>query len=360
MEAQESALEAYQYLWNNFEKDEAGNPIYPEYYAGEYIEGDKLVILLTVDDKAEKEKYVSICDNSEAVLFKKADYSMQELERFNLVVAGMLQDYAINYYGVDKKNNQFQIGVSEADYQRLCNDDRIIGKPIILHIAEENTICASVYGGDRITYGTAGSAYSLCIGGTYGGNNAILTAGHGTAVNGSFYRSGSLLGTVKVQRCNSTIGNTGASAYGDYAIVQTNSSFTINNKVRNSTSTVSITGTYSAVPVGTTIYKYGATTGYAWGQVSSDGTTATYLTNSGTVQYQVSGLYLTYLNNSSSTSAIGAGDSGGCVYTKSSSVYKIHGSVSGMGAADSNGERHLMYSSPIYYAVNAGFTPKTN
>lgn len=48
MSRQEEALDAYQLLWDSFEKEpESLQPYYPDEYGGEYIEDDKLVIQLT-------------------------------------------------------------------------------------------------------------------------------------------------------------------------------------------------------------------------------------------------------------------------------------------------------------------------
>lgn len=107
------------------------------------------------------------------------------------------------------------------------------------------------------------------------------------------------------------------------------------------------------------LYKYGSTTGYSWGPITYTNVTVTYTDIWGLTTYQVRGLYQSSLQNSSSTHAVDEGDSGGCVYIKEGSSYKIHGSVSGM-RKSSSGVNSIMYSSPIYYAQAAGFSPKLN
>ena len=47
MDAQVNALDAYQKLFDTFDKQDDGSFLYPKDYAGAYIEGDKLIIMLT-------------------------------------------------------------------------------------------------------------------------------------------------------------------------------------------------------------------------------------------------------------------------------------------------------------------------
>jgi len=137
------------------------------------------------------------------------------------------------------------------------------------------------------------------------------------------------------------------------------------NKVYNPSvgNYISITGTFSSVPAGTFIYKYGYSTGHSWGYVQQSSVTVQYSDPiTGLNTYYVRGLYKSYMQNSSGTDAVGAGDSGGCVYLNDGS-YKIHGNVSGLSQPPAGSATHIMYSSPIYFAIdpqNVGFTPKTN
>ncbi len=86
--------------------------------------------------------------------------------------------------------------------------------------------------------------------------------------------------------------------------------------------------------------------------------TVQYSDRRGTI-YRVNGTYQSDMQNSTSTDAIDEGDSGGSVYILDGSTYKLHGNVSGCQIPDS-GVIHTMYSSPIFYANLAGFTPRTN
>lgn len=63
---------------------------------------------------------------------------------------------------------------------------------------------------------------------------------------------------------------------------------------------------------------------------------------------------------SDGTDAILDGDSCGTVYIKTSSGNLIHGIVSTRVKPTEGEVASVMYSSPIAYATNAGFTVKTN
>lgn len=219
-------------------------------------------------------------------------------------------------------------------------------------------------GGDKITNEDTNGAMSVGIGGTYAGNNAILTCGHGNEEVGLLWwarypyiqYSGNRTGQVSYQRANQVTGDMTVDSLGDFAIVTLTESDTPTNRVYGS---VSITGTYSSVPVGTTIYKYGFKSGYSYGTVQQIGITVTYSDGLFTT-YEVRGLYQSSMQNTAGTDAIEPGDSGGSVYIKDGTAYKLHGIVTARKNPTGGNPASIMYSTPIYYAIDAGFTVKTN
>ena len=60
------------------------------------------------------------------------------------------------------------------------------------------------------------------------------------------------------------------------------------------------------------------------------------------------------------TDAVAQGDSGGPVYIKSGSNYLLHGIVTSLHESPTGQATSLMYSTPIGYPINAGFTVKVN
>lgn len=361
MEQQIPALDAHSILESNLFNNAEAN-FEEDVYAGEYIEDNKLIIQLADASPADKQSYLQLVDYAPCVEIEDVEYSLDELEATEHIARILSCDYDIVSHGIDVKNNRYMVTVLEEDYFDLIEDELYVQNEDTLIVETTDSypvVCAAtLYGGDRISKSN-GDYMSLCIGGTYNGQNAILTAGHNNEGSPSYYRSGNLVGSVTYQRCNTTVGDMSVNSLGDFAIITLSSSFTPTNDVRNATSLVNITSTYSSVPVGTTIYKYGSTTGYSWGTVTYTSMTVQYKNTLGLVEYEVRGLYQSSMQNSSGTNAIDYGDSGGAVYMLDGNSYKIHGSVSGM-YVSSTGVNTVMYSSPIYYAQDVGFTPLTN
>lgn len=157
---------------------------------------------------------------------------------------------------------------------------------------------------------------------------------------------------MSYQRANTSESETGVSSLGDFAIVTLNDDVTITNRIYGG---VKITGTYSSLPEGTTIYKYGQTTGYSYGTVQQAAlyTAVEYHNANSTMIYYVRGLYKSSMQKADGSTPVDGGDSGGPVYIYNGSDYLLHGIVSAR-------LNSTMYSTPIYYAIDAGFSVKTN
>lgn len=358
LELQAPALEAYEKLTSYMEESE-----YVDKYAGEYIDANgKLVVQLVNPTIDEKNEFLGLTDNSSCVTVKNVKFTIDELKSIESIISSLEPEYDIVSYGVDIINNKYMVTILKNDYNNFMENDIIKDNIEMLDISSVSnypvTCATSLYGGDGIQ-NDDGLSYSVGIGGTYNGKNAILTAGHDNEGSPKFYRNGNLIGSVSYQRCNKKIGDLTVNSLGDFAIITLNNSYTPTNRVRNATSTVPITGTYSSVPVGTTVYKYGAKTGYAWGIVNYVGITVNFEDGilPGT-KYQIRGLYQATMSNSSGTAAVAPGDSGGAVYVKDGSNYKIQGIVSGFDSSATI--KSVVYSSPMTYAQDIGFKPKTN
>ncbi|MCI8625909.1 MAG: S1 family peptidase [Lachnospiraceae bacterium] len=376
MDAQVDALGAYQKLFDTFGRNEDGSLLYPEDYAGAYIEGDRLVVMLTQMDEQTKIKYNMIYpEYVSAVIYQEAEYTLNQLYKIQEIGHELMTDFSITSYGVDEKNNETFIQVPEEEVEELTqtiNGMRLSSFPVkVEESIGENipTAAISLEGGSAISM-EPGKFASICIGGTYLGKNAILTCGHDMKDKnpihlGGIYLSGPQIGEIAYVRCNpyGTV-NPGKNALGDFSIVLLNQYYAPTNKMKAENSVVSATGTYSSVPVGTSIYKYGAKTGYSYGEVTRTNVTVVYEKTEleGNIKEkvsEVSGLTQSYMLNTAGTNAIDEGDSGGCVYTKSGSNYMICGDVSGLENIIDM-VHHFMYFSPIYYAIDEGFQPKVN
>ena len=345
MERQEQALEAYQLLWDSFEKDpESLQPLYPDEYGGEYIDDDKLVLQLTSCTPELMEKYRALCGNSEKVVFEEVQYSYNYLQSFDSVAEELAQDYDVTKYGVRVKENQFVIGINPKDFHAVQQSRARLrtSLPIRIEEAEPMEPMTALVGGQEIN--TALDDATLGFTGTYGENKgAFVTCGHlkNVGVNNSiYYGSGNTeIGKVRVIE-------TGDNTYGDFSICTIeNSNFNNSGQVKTNAGSVYVNGTI--VPtVGTTVYKYGKVTGYRTATVFE-----TYTTTKGFNGGYTYGV--TICNNASGDS--GHGDSGGPVYVKSGSYAKICGIFDG-GA--SKGSYYTIYFTPISYITARGFVVK--
>lgn len=359
MAKQTEALEKYEELIEFFDKDEFGVPIYPKNYAGEYIdENNKLVVQITnlFDDK----EVLDFLKETSVIQIKYVENSYDELLSQRKIADAMYSSgVRVVSDGVDIVNNKYEITVLEEDLEKIPSTYNRDSK-LSIKKGEYAEITASLLGGDRIYNEDTGGYMSIGICGTYQGNNALLTCGHGNEKVGIISQrypyiqnktQSGRIGQVVFQQANTNSSNYGVSSLGDFAIVKITSSDTITNRVWEGGQ---ITGTYSSVPVGTTVYKYGSRTGYAWGNVTGTSIRLTY--GDGLLaSYTVDGLYSVSLQNSSGTTAIDGGDSGGPVWRADTGENLLHGIVT----AKTNGT-NIMYTTPIYYAQNQGFQPKLN
>lgn len=369
MEKQGDALRSYEELCNSFDKDSRGLSVYPDEYAGAYVDNGNLVIQLTTISAAIKDRYIQKCGNSENISFRHAEYSLNDLLQIKAYGDESIREgNGIIGYGIDMESNQFEISMDENILIPYLSDNCSLaiysGKPIKIVKRPSAQSCASIWGGDLLKNEDKGDEMTAGICGTYNGEKALLTCGHGNEKVGFWpgrypyiQYDGSRIGQVSYQRANTSPMEHGVNALGDFAIVTLDDDVTTTSRIHGG---VIISGTYSSLPQGATVYKYGQKTGYSYGTVtiSSIGS-ATQYNNKWNMTYYVEGLFLCSMSNSSGTDAIDLGDSGGPVYTKDGSRYLLHGIVAA--CIDNPSQPNTgMYSSPIYYATDAGFTVKTS
>lgn len=203
-----------------------------------------------------------------------------------------------------------------------------------------------VFGGQGFTGGNGGT---ICVGGTYNGKQAIITAGHCVNyVDEKIMISGSTpLGTVRRRKFLHQ-------TPGDYAIIELSTLFGATNKIFAPTSgqTHTIKGAYPNAPVGTAIRKHGNATKYSYGTIEKMNSTANY------DNVLILNLGSALMTGGSSSIAVSNGDSGGPVYVLSGGQYLITGIVSGR---DKNkvGNKYRMYFCDISFPTGAGFKIKT-
>ena len=375
MESQSIALQAYQNLENSFTKDGEGMPIYPSEFAGAYLDKGFLVIQLTDMRGNIQNEYIKKCAVNKEIRFRQAAYSLNDLAVYCSYVQDYINAGTFLSCGPIIEDNSYVISLNATSSVQLTQSVDTAtavasGMPIKIDYQNQiNASATSIYGGDRITNEDTGTSMSVGICGTYNGQAALLTCGHGNEKVGVFslrypyitYRTTTnRIGQVAYQRANQAeaAAAQGVNALGDFAIVTlTNNQYTTTNDVRLN---IDITGTYSSLPIGTTIYKYGYASGFSYGTVQQymDLTTVTYSGDGKLSKYYVRGLYKHAVETADGSLAVNYGDSGGSVYIKSGSSYLLHGIVTALGTKVTAND--TMYSTPVFFATDVGFRVKTS
>ena len=112
---QENAVAAYELLDRAFGYDDLGYTLFPDDYAGSYIEGDKLVLLLTDVSEETQKKYKTWAAQYAGVLvFKEAEYSFNSLNDMSDTMYKDLEDkgYTITEYCVSEMTNSIVISIA--------------------------------------------------------------------------------------------------------------------------------------------------------------------------------------------------------------------------------------------------------
>ncbi len=352
---QSRALLAYEKLWNTFDWDCDGCPIYPDEYGGEYIDGDKLYLwIVGLTDEIQK-KYHSICDYSDKVVFLNANYSLNELDALKTQVMNLPIEYHITGCVADRRENKLRVYLQEEQKENIAMLKQLLGDvEFIIEKQNYMTFCSTnLYAGT--TLGASSGTFTLGVCGTYNSQPAILTAGHCAPHKYTSIRYGSTSGTVFATVQDFQFED---DEIGDYAIATINTSQQNNYLTTNILQPYfypqNITGTVlnGWLPVGTNIYAYGSVTGLVSGTISQMNMPfkGNIYTENNWTYYEIDGLFQVTPFSANTVT----GDSGGPVFINYSTMgTQFQGTISGSTSS-------YFYYSPVSYAQVAGFTVKTN
>lgn len=308
--------EIYNRLLTSFRlKNSTG--IYPNEYGGAYIDGDVLCVLI-VDPQPNAthtvesaEKYLLSCvpraENN--ILFRTVQFSYNELLniRDNTSATLSAAGIGLSFAGINDEKNLVDIGVIPSDYRTaqaiIENDDVLCKSPITIISAERQQPMVTVRGGDALVKSNGTGISTIGFIGTYNGNNAILTCGHGNWDNNDLYwksvSSSRKLGPrVAYQYANNEAG--------DWSIIQVTTSQTLTPTARwASNSYYTVKRVDNRVAQNTTVYNYG----------KNGGRCTHTVTNSNIDIYHSATFVVKNMVQCSTTSGtVKNGDSGGPVY----------------------------------------------
>jgi|GEM_PF-4268977 len=279
MQTQEEAVEAYNVLLDSFDTGNF-NYVYPDEYAGAYVEGSTLYILFTTDESNYLSHYKSLLGQYNCIEYLLVEHSQNELNQAMETAANYLSgSYQVGALYIDVMNNNAVIEVVDSNVSKANNSlleaastpdissdimDMIQIKP---GSYSEPVKSYNLVAGNQIKVGNY--YYTLGVCGTFNGNKVAVTAGHGVT-SGSYVRyltNVVQFGVVsKVQFANNQVG--------DFSYFSTNypsaDTYVTTPLVRYSTgATTPFKGTVSSLPVGTYIYKFGKTTGESYLRVTA-------------------------------------------------------------------------------------------
>ena len=196
-------------IMNSFAYDEHGMWIFPEDYAGTYIDGEFLIVCLKEPDQESINYYLSLAeDEALFVQVKEVIYSQNELQLIADSQAAWFNEHGISVYSywVDPQSNGISFLTAEADVQkaRIEWDKKYPDISCHVEASEELTPTTTyLYGGDAIVNPSYSSTpFTLGACGTRYGSYAIITAGHACTATGQSikkYGSSSAFSSV-VQR----------------------------------------------------------------------------------------------------------------------------------------------------------------
>jgi len=289
MEIQAGAVEAYNVMLESF-LDEAYIPVYPDNYAGAYVERETLVIQLTDVSDTVTAFYTKLLEEYAPIAFEMVEFSYNELKNIG---ERFIDIYDVPHIsrGVDTKANNYLIELDRNDESSAVRID------VLKELAAENPIYFTIGTKAQKNMLHGGSGISTFSGhfsfGTWGkfinGEIAIITSGHPFTMTG--VSASGPYATVRQSSNNMEIGNLavyrqttnsygsyitiagGVSQYGDWSVVVIDSSLSYlksNNVLGNSSGSIlyPLTGWAYEAPVGTYIFGSGRYTQIYAGRVT--------------------------------------------------------------------------------------------
>lgn len=273
IEAQARAVEANEVLMQYFFVEGCGI-VYPDYFAGRYIEDNIFHIRLAAPTDEELAGLKNLLSGYEdVVVYEYGDFSRTFLQNYADEIASELkeQGVAVASWGVDDKTGDVNIGVLSEDIHTAKEmieiaqtySPRSTSPKIVIEEGGYIMPSSRLIGGSRIRVGNETRSIGVC--GYYNGYPAIVSCGHGEGyINASVKINDFGLGHfVEIQYESGEIG--------DYSIIKLNDQYAdkVSHKIGDSINGLTTVDGFMLSPsVGTYVTRYGQVTGYSCGTVT--------------------------------------------------------------------------------------------
>lgn len=293
----DDVLLANEKLYNSFARDENGSWVFPDEFGGVYAKPDRLIVFLTDCSLAKRQKYLNITENyQDALVFQSVKHSYNNLLAGANEIGTLLltEKYHVSSWYVDVLKNKAVVAVAPDSYEQALlylKNSKNLPQWLILEMEEVAHVEDTVIGGDYIVCDQNNVGMTLGAGGYVGTNSCIITCGHGT---------NSTYNTLSKVSSSSSFGYVTARSYpaangssvGDYSVVRMYSGNYISPEVwkYNDYSTIKgVTGGYGIPAAGTTVTRYGVSTGIKTASVAANTMTVVYYDNNSNY-YQVTNM----------------------------------------------------------------------
>ena len=237
MVVQVSAVEAYNRMMEQFLTTVDGNLqlVYPDDYAGAYVDYDTLVIQLTCISDESIAFYRRLVGRDAPVVFKQVEHSFNQLIAFGEMFVEAI-DVPLVSFGFDTMNNAYRITLDQnyagsmAVMESFSATARFMPVPLIIYLCEPSEEQA-LTGGSGITTPHVNGDFSVGLAGRRSGNvNALLTTGHAfrrfnNVASGTVpvFRGSQLIGHLDMFRVETYSSGWPNTANGDWAVIHLNS-----------------------------------------------------------------------------------------------------------------------------------------
>lgn len=316
MALQDDALEACALFDSNLFVDEKGQPIYPDSYAGRYIDDNgHLIIQIASSDFTPYEYLRKIYP---IVEFNQVKYSKNDLDN---ILSDYWDTYGYNDENVfsayvDIKLNEVVIEVDEG-YSRLEPQSNN-ALPITFKegSAQIATAAKTVHSGDKVVNKKSDSIFdekinfSVGIGAKYKGKNAMVACGHGMEVGDKIYSGLTHIGTVS----NVSFSD---NCFGDFSIITMEGNHTADGQSKDGTTTFVNHGVINNMDVGTIVMNYTENSGFALAEITQGSVVSKVIAEEGS--YTEEAKYVSIKGQARAKIISGEviyGDSGGGVFHK--------------------------------------------
>jgi len=355
MNLQARAVDAYGLLMDNFFTMVDGylKLVYPDNYAGAYIEGDMLVIRLTDTSDEATMFYVNLLgDLADTVTFEQVSFSKNQLTTFGEIFAYEI-DAPLVQLGVDTMANAFSI-ILDTNYaysaqivDSFNTNARFMPIPIQFGLGHPVELTSSLTGGSGLGYAPGWRDFSAAATGRRivqfsQQGYALLTTGHafiGLSPGTRVYSGTVHIGNLAVFRVGPFHGGSPNTLGGDWAIITLNANGVA--RMTNNLRTGGVLRGYATAPLNTRVHGVG-THRILYGQVIN---VNHQIVLTGQTQ-RITGITIARrLGN-----APVVGDSGGTVYTSVNGQQRLAGVIVGGGHYDTPYENTWFFSPTVWAA----------